>query len=420
MRDATAGSGLENIEGFRNYGGVYGYDAALTSDQMNRLLSEDSPYLQRARLSGEMQAAARGLTNSSMGVFAGEAAAIDAAAQVAKYDVDSINQARQDLTNSVNKARSEEVRNQIDINIDYVGRVDKAAAFTAGEINKSLVDYAQRVDLAAKFYSEALNLASLDYAKRSDEALKFNAEQSLIALMDNARRADNLAIANAELEFKARELYATGRQKEAESLLELAKFNQEQLNKARGLNAQILADLETREDQQGFDYALAKWKYAVGERSADAAFEREAALVAQKYEWESTLIDERGEWDMDKIRAQGELDLTLKNRELWSRESIAAADRVSQEGIAAGDRQSRETIAKLQIGQDVDKTRFEVGLRVLELWENSTQFLVKNSTDSSVISNNDLYWNSVLGMMSGGTMQVIRETPPPTNPGDDE
>jgi hypothetical protein len=54
--------------------------------QVNSLLDENSPFLQRARALGQRQAAERGLMNSSMAGTAGEAAAIDAALQIATPD----------------------------------------------------------------------------------------------------------------------------------------------------------------------------------------------------------------------------------------------------------------------------------------------------------------------------------------------
>lgn len=61
-------------------------DSMLTSNQLMKLLSADSPYITRARSRAAEYSNARGLLNSSIGAGAGEAAAIDAALPIAQGD----------------------------------------------------------------------------------------------------------------------------------------------------------------------------------------------------------------------------------------------------------------------------------------------------------------------------------------------
>lgn len=61
-------------------------DNMLTSSQLMKLLSQDNPYITRARAKSAEYSAARGLQNSSIGAGAGEAAAIDAALPIAQSD----------------------------------------------------------------------------------------------------------------------------------------------------------------------------------------------------------------------------------------------------------------------------------------------------------------------------------------------
>lgn len=58
----------------------------LVANQLNNLISKNNPYLQRARANAMNTANARGLLNSSMAAGSGEAAAIDAALQIAQQD----------------------------------------------------------------------------------------------------------------------------------------------------------------------------------------------------------------------------------------------------------------------------------------------------------------------------------------------
>ena len=59
---------------------------ASVAQQLNSLLASDNPYLQQARLRAEQESAARGLRNSTLGVQAGEQAAISAALPIAQQE----------------------------------------------------------------------------------------------------------------------------------------------------------------------------------------------------------------------------------------------------------------------------------------------------------------------------------------------
>lgn len=59
--------------------------------QMGNLMSGDNPFVEAARTRGLQAANKRGLLNSSIGIQAGEAAALDAAGAIAKSDSDSAN-----------------------------------------------------------------------------------------------------------------------------------------------------------------------------------------------------------------------------------------------------------------------------------------------------------------------------------------
>ncbi|HEX4917146.1 MAG TPA: hypothetical protein VFV43_04545, partial [Limnobacter sp.] len=59
---------------------------ATTAGQLESLLAGGSPYIAQARTRAAQQANARGLINSTMGVQAGESAAINAAMPIAQSD----------------------------------------------------------------------------------------------------------------------------------------------------------------------------------------------------------------------------------------------------------------------------------------------------------------------------------------------
>ncbi len=77
-------------------------DSALVSKQLAALLSQDSPYITRARTKAAQYANRRGLSNSSMAAGAGEVAAIDAALPIASADAGTFFTAQRDNANAEN------------------------------------------------------------------------------------------------------------------------------------------------------------------------------------------------------------------------------------------------------------------------------------------------------------------------------
>lgn len=75
---------------------------ALVSRQLTNLLSQDNPYMQRARTRAMQYSNSRGLLNSSMAAGAGEAAAIDAALPIAQQDATSYFTADRDNASAAN------------------------------------------------------------------------------------------------------------------------------------------------------------------------------------------------------------------------------------------------------------------------------------------------------------------------------
>lgn len=114
FRQGVGGSGSFGY----NFGGGAGNQAEaalqqvdqdqLMSEQMNRLLASDSPYLARARQEGQNAASRRGLMNSSIMAGASMGSAIDRASPIAQFDasrygdVANRNQAEQNQTNRQN------------------------------------------------------------------------------------------------------------------------------------------------------------------------------------------------------------------------------------------------------------------------------------------------------------------------------
>lgn len=83
----------------------------LTSDQLNRLLASNSPYIQQAQRQGMRGAAARGLGNSSIAAGASQAAAIQAGLPIAQADAQANIQAAESNQRFLNEQLMASERN---------------------------------------------------------------------------------------------------------------------------------------------------------------------------------------------------------------------------------------------------------------------------------------------------------------------
>lgn len=110
----------------------------LMSNQVNKLIAQDSPLMQQAAGNAAKAANSRGLLNSSMAVQAGQAAVMDRAMPIAQYDagvntnVANNNQANQQQTNVFN-AGNEQSTNQFN-----ASEANKVNIINASESNKIL------------------------------------------------------------------------------------------------------------------------------------------------------------------------------------------------------------------------------------------------------------------------------------------
>lgn len=85
-------------------------DKSTVSGQLSSLLSQDSPYLQEARYSGQKEAAAKGMLNSSIAAGASQREAIKAALPIAQQDAQTYAQAQnleQQATNAQTGVKTE-------------------------------------------------------------------------------------------------------------------------------------------------------------------------------------------------------------------------------------------------------------------------------------------------------------------------
>jgi hypothetical protein len=111
----------------------------LMSNQVNKVIGEDSPLMQQAAARAKQAANGRGLLNSSMAVQAGQAAVMDRAMPIAQYDagvntnVANTNQANTQQTNTFNAGQTQ------DINKYNASANTQTSQFNAGEANKASI-----------------------------------------------------------------------------------------------------------------------------------------------------------------------------------------------------------------------------------------------------------------------------------------
>ena len=173
-------------------------DAAMADSQINRITSQDSPYIQQARNQGMLAAGKRGLQNSSIAAGAAEAEAVKAAAPLA-------------LQNAQLTASNE---------MTDKAATNRAGEFTAGAENTANLTGAQLQTQTSLSNAAEANRASGQNAALQTQTSQFNTGSqqnvnNLNAAADNEMRR---TVMNANVEFNRQ--YLQGSQS-----LDLAELN---------------------------------------------------------------------------------------------------------------------------------------------------------------------------------------------------
>lgn len=200
--------------------GVVDLDTDTVSGQLDKILSQDNPYVARARASAAGVANSRGLLNSTMGAQAGEAAAIDAALPIATQDANIYSQQR--LTNQ----QAENV----------AGQFGAAAANQAGVVNAGAANQIAGQQLAGEQQIGAIQATGGQ--QRETQTLQ---GQQVTALTEQKAQIDQALLASE------------GTQKETlqaqkgviDNQLQVLKASQDMaLQGLRGTQAETLANIE--------------------------------------------------------------------------------------------------------------------------------------------------------------------------------
>lgn len=230
----------------------------LTSENLNKLLSEGSSYLDLARTGAAQTANARGLLNSSMAAGAGEAAAIGAALPIAQSDASVYADAAKTNTGAKNTANM----------------------FNAGEKNKFGLQAAQNAFAAAQAnLDRAQQIALADKSIAAQMALQ-KAQQDFAGAQNALDRAQQTALQDsrisAEMAMQGKSLSSAEKiaaGNNATTLAASAANNASSEKIAAGNNATSLA--ATALSNEG---ALERTKYTTDASTATAAAELAARM----------------------------------------------------------------------------------------------------------------------------------------------
>lgn len=156
-------------------------DNELVQKQLEQIIGNDSPLIQRARARATEQMNARGLVNSSMALGAADTAVYDAALPIAQADAATYGGAARD---------NQAVQNSM-------------AQFNAGESNQTGRANAGLINQAAQFGAQAGNTASLANAESANRAALQTNQQQFQASTANADAANRMAMQTNDQQFRA-------------------------------------------------------------------------------------------------------------------------------------------------------------------------------------------------------------------------
>ncbi len=156
-------------------------DNELVQRQLEQIIGNDSPLIQRARARATEQMNARGLVNSSMALGAADTAVYDAALPIAQADAATYSGAARD---------NQAVQNSM-------------AQFNAGESNQTGRTNAGLINQAAQFGAQAGNTASLANADSANRAALQTNQQQFQASTFNAEQANTNARTQTDMQFRA-------------------------------------------------------------------------------------------------------------------------------------------------------------------------------------------------------------------------
>lgn len=209
-----------------------------TAEQMRKLLSTDSPYLQLARSQSQQAAASRGLQNSSIAAGAGESAAIGAALPIAQQDAATYAARANANLGAQNQfgltaAQAEEQRATQAAGITQQTAATKELQQNQGDINQKL-----------QAQAEAANIAQI--IKQGDvNAMLQSSAQAFSAVQASLDRGQQLTLADVnfqnQMKLTMAQISANSSLSAQESSQRINEINQQSADVIQQIQAQAEA-----------------------------------------------------------------------------------------------------------------------------------------------------------------------------------
>lgn len=207
-------------------------DNELMSNQVNKVIAQDSPLMQQAATSAKKAANRSGLLNSSMAVQAGQAAVMDRAMPIAQYDagvntnVLDKNQANTQQTNIFNAGQEQ------DVSKFNATNQQQNSQFNAAEANKTSIVNASESNKVLQQFLDNTNKLQLADIEASYKTL-MQAEASAMQLYQQSVKNISEILMNPDLD-------ATAKQKAITNQNTLLKTGMQIMGKMSGLNLDSL------------------------------------------------------------------------------------------------------------------------------------------------------------------------------------
>ena len=169
-----------------------------TAGRVNSIIAEDSPLMLRAAAKAGQAMNARGLTNSSMAIGAGQAAVMDAATPIAQQDASLYQQAQIANQNSTNQGNQFNAATTADIGTKGMSLGESSRQFDTGEASKKDM-FSQDLAQRDKQFGVDSGLRRDELTQRGTQyAQKLEQDRNMVGLDRDAKKS----LIEAEAKYK--------------------------------------------------------------------------------------------------------------------------------------------------------------------------------------------------------------------------
>lgn len=356
----------------------------LTSNNLNRIMGEDSPLLQRARARALDIANGRGLLNSSIASQSGTTAMIDTATPIAQADA-----------NAQINVLDKNLANQQQTNIFNAGQRQNNNQFNVGQVNDISKTNASLLQNNNQFNSGQQNNMTQFNVGQTNDMSKFNTGQANDVSKYNANLSQDANQFNANA-FNQNQQFNTN------SFNENQQFNTNALNR----NQEFNAGEANRNSQFNASAFNNNQEFNVGQ-----ANQISAVNASEQNKILNTMLDNENKRELMEIQSKYETTINTQNfaGTLYQRTMQNIVDIVSNPDIQGKQNLINDQYKMLTNGLDLAQ-----GLSGLEL---DLDFGSNLGTQNGIQISNDLLTNvntlrSTAGITDANDRKVLLEAPP--------